>query len=53
LRSIPEIEEVKKAINKMKRETSPGIMGLTSDIPKVLPEKALEHLTLIIQKLWK
>jgi uncharacterized protein with gpF-like domain len=37
LRSIPEIEEVKKA----------------SDMLKALPEKALEHLTLIIQKVWK
>jgi hypothetical protein len=26
--SIPEIEEVKKAINKMKRETAPGITDL-------------------------
>jgi hypothetical protein len=50
LRSIPEMEEVKKAINKMKQETSPGIMGLTPEMLKALPEKALEHLTLIIQK---
>jgi hypothetical protein len=28
-------------------------MGLTSDMLKALPEKALEHLTLIIQKIWK
>jgi hypothetical protein len=37
----------------MKRETAPGITGLTSDVLKALREKALEHLTLIIQKFWK
>jgi HD superfamily phosphohydrolase YqeK len=37
----------------MKQETSPVITGLTSDMLKALPEKAMEHLTLIIQKFWK
>jgi hypothetical protein len=32
-------------INKMKRETSPGIMILTSAMIKVLPRKALENTT--------
>jgi hypothetical protein len=50
LRSIQEIEQVKKAISKIKRETAPGVTGLTSDMLKAFPEKALEHLTLLIQK---
>jgi hypothetical protein len=53
LRSIPDIEEVEKSINKMKQETAPGISVVMPDIIKALPEKALEHLTLIIQKIWK
>jgi hypothetical protein len=53
LKSKPEIEEVNKSLNKMKRETAQGITGLTSDTIKALPEKALEHLTMIIQKFWK
>jgi hypothetical protein len=43
----------KKAIAKIKRETTPGVMGLALHMPKALPEKDLEHLTLIIQKFWK
>jgi hypothetical protein len=46
-RSIP------KAISKKEREISPGVMGLASDMLKALPEKAMEHLTLIIKKIWK
>jgi hypothetical protein len=38
LRSIPNIEEFKRAINKMKRDTAPGITGLMSDMLKALPE---------------
>jgi hypothetical protein len=45
LRSIPDIEEVEKSINKMKQETAPGISVVMPDIIKALPEKALEHLT--------
>jgi hypothetical protein len=48
LRSIPEIEEFKRAIHKMKRETAPGIMGLTPDMLKALPEKALEYYNMIL-----
>jgi hypothetical protein len=51
--SIPEMEEVKEAINNMKQETTPGIMGLTSYMLKALPEKALEHLALIVHKFRK
>jgi hypothetical protein len=53
LRSIPEIREVKRALNKMKQETAPGITGLISDMLKALLENALKHVALIIQKLWK
>jgi hypothetical protein len=53
LRSIPEIEEFKQAINRMRRETAPGVMGITADMLKGRSEKSLEHLTLIIQKFWK
>jgi hypothetical protein len=46
LRSIPEME-VKKAITKMKRKTAPGVSSLALDMLKSLPEKAMEHLTLM------
>jgi hypothetical protein len=53
LRSLPEIEVAKRAVNKMKRETSTVMMSLTSNMLKALSEKALEHSTFIIQKFWK
>jgi hypothetical protein len=53
LRSIPEMEIVKKAIAKKTWHEKQHLEGLTSDMLKVLPKKALERLTLIIQKFWK
>jgi hypothetical protein len=51
LRSIPEIEEVKKAIKKRTQEPAPGIMGLTSDMLKALPEKSTGALDLENQEI--
>jgi hypothetical protein len=47
------MDEVKKAIYKMKNDKAVGTTGVTSNMLKILPEKALGCPTGVIQKKWK
>jgi len=46
------MKEIKTVINKMKNNKAPGIMGVTTDMLKNLPDEALKFLTDITQNYW-
>jgi hypothetical protein len=48
----PSFDEVKNAIASMKYEKAPGLSGLTTDMIKNLPQKALQLYTDLIKKFW-
>ena len=48
----PSFNEVKSAINSMKYDKAPGLSGLTTDMMKSLPNKAVQLYTDMINNFW-
>jgi hypothetical protein len=53
LGEVPSKTEIKKAISKMASNKAPGKSGLTTDMIKCLPPKAMNLYVEIIQEFWK
>jgi len=52
LECAPMNEEVRNAHKTMKNNTAPGLMGITTDMLKNLPDKGIMLLTSFIQQFW-